>query len=57
MRFGIGRVKSMLGVYECSRTATLLHFGNGVERERGLTARFWAVNFDNTAFRYTAAKR
>ena len=50
----INRVKSMLHVDECSRTAVFLSFRNTVQCQSSFTGRFRSVYFYNSAPRQTA---
>ncbi len=47
-------IERVLGVNEGRLAAELLRFGDHVERERGLAARFRAVHFDHAAARKSA---
>lgn len=55
--FGIGRIERMFGVDEGAGSSGLLHFGDGMEGERGLTRRFRAVDFDDATLGIASAER
>ena len=46
---GIGGIESVLGVYERSRAARLLHFGDDMQRDGGLARGFGSVDLDYPA--------
>ena len=50
----VGDVESVLGVDEGRHAAGLLRFGDGVQGERGLAARFGSVDFDDASARVAA---
>ena len=50
----VGRIERVLDVDEGRRAAVLLRFGDHVQRERRLTARFRTVDLDDAAARKPA---
>ena len=53
-RRGVVRIERVFDVDEGRRSAGLLRFGDGMQRERRLTARFRTVDLDDAAARETA---
>ena len=51
---GVGRIERVLGIDERRRAAAALHFGDHLQRQRGLARGFRAVDLDHAAARQAA---